>query len=398
MNNNKIIRTIGGIDDELIERAALKNKKPRNKFTLWLKWILPAAACLIIAVVITVPILNNNEFDKQDFEPLFIGLPVDNFSLADLHTNNMDYRMAYSKLNDFFTQYNSVPDMFVFVRVIDTEQIDETPSYSASSRIRQNSSVQILSTVWSRDSSTPETLSVTQYLSGGCCADEPTNLLREGGVYLLPLSYGVNSNTWHIGGDLDVLFEVDDKGRVWSHSAYDGFKQFDGEDVNILLEAITTFTSDENFSAAVSRFGLIVRGNWAILMETTFLSVIPAEDRYDNDCYINTFIVDNILSSAAERLSHPAGGDEIEAKSYTTLTSIHLEQSERYLIFYAPDEYGGTQIDTEIIAKINDDDTITELFVAYDYHRAFEGYNGYTVEQMKEEAERAKAWHEAHVK
>ena len=592
MKNNKIIRAIGGIDDELIERAAPKNKKIRNRFVPWLKWVMPVAACLIVAVVIIiVPLLNNNgnnfilnlssgnvsvryadklpnlpsvsnmliyltedelfhkydtdifsgtikeirnieidfnghtdyrafakikvddvirgdiksgdivsvllpvpinvkglwvedtdvisqmkagmsgifmplkydeshyreeagaklyfvdiakyglldgeryvfldtpknlvfaqwayesianattlyevkqyinvmlERDRQDFEPMYIGLPVDNFNLAELHNSIEADRRAYSKLSDFFSQYNGVPDMFVFAKVIDTEQIDETPRYSASNNIRQNSSVEILSVIWNRDGSTLETISVTQYLFGGCCADEPTNLLRKGGVYLLPLTYWEQTDTWRIVDDLDVLFEVDDKGRVWSHSKYEDFKRFDGKDANILLEAITAFTSDENFSAAVSRFGLIVRSNWAILMEATFVSVIPMEDKWDNNCYENTFIVDNIISTA-ENLKQPDTGDEIQLISYSSLTSIHLEQGGWYLIFCAPYE-DGAQIDTESIAKINDDGTISEIFTPDDYrryHRAFEGYNGYTVEQMQKEAERAKAWNESHVK
>ena len=384
-------------------KSALKNKKPRNKTATPLKWILPVAACLIIAVVITIPLLNNSSNNNsQDFEPLFIGLPVNNFSLSELHTNVSYDRWAYTKPSDFFSQYNGVPDIFVFARVLDTEQIDETPRYLASNTIRKNSSAQILSVIWSRDGSMPETLPIAQYLYGGCCADEPTNLLREGGVYLLPLVYWKYTDTWRIADDLDVLFEVDDKGCVWSHSAYEGFKRFDGNDVNILVNELTAMISDENFFAAVSRFGLIVRGNGSVLMEVTHLSVTSKKNilaHTENEYYEHAFRVEKILSTPAERFPSYDAGDEIKAISYDSITKIHLEINGRYLIFYYPDEEGLQQIGTGDTAKINGDGTITEVFTPPDYsHRAFEGYNGYTVAQMEEEAKRAKAWQDTHVK
>jgi len=310
--------------------------------------------------------------------------------------------MGIYKTERFFSQYNGIPDMFVFARVLDTEQVNETPCNLASSIIRKISSVQILSVIWSRDGSIPETLSITQYLYGGCCADEPTNLLREGGVYLLPLVYWKYTDTWRIADDLDVLFEVDDKGRVWSHSSYEGFKRFDGNDVNILLNELTAMISDENFSAAISRFGLITRGNGSVLMEVTHLSVNSKKNilaHTETEYYEHAFRVEKILSTVAERFPSYDAGDEIKARSYDSITKVHLEINGRYLIFYYPDEEGLQQIGTGDTAKINGDGTITEVFTPPDYsHRAFEGYNGYTVAQMEEEAKRAKAWQDTHVK
>jgi len=135
-----------------------------------------------------------------------------------------------------------------------------------------------------------------------------------------------------------------------------------------------------------------------IKTEVTHLSVTSGKDKWGNDCYEHIFSVNSILSTAAENLPHPAVGDEIKAISYDRITQIHLEQGGRYLIFYAPGD-DGPHIEPGDIAKINDDGTITEIFTPPNYsHRAFEGYNSYTVEQMKEEAERAKTWHETHVK
>ena len=198
-----------------------------------------------------------------------IGLPVNNFSLADIKLNVEMDRMACFKLSDFFS-YRS-PQIFAFVRVTGTEQWqDKNANWGGG--WKQNSSLQVLSVLWNRDGDIPETVSVSQFLYGGCVGDEKTNLLREGGVYLLPMySY---EDMWYINGDLDVLFEVDDKGLIWSHSQFEGFSRFDGEDAGILAEAITALTSDENFSTAITMFGRIA-WDWDVLVEVTVLSADP---------------------------------------------------------------------------------------------------------------------------
>ena len=64
MNNTKILRAIGGINDELIERAGQRKEVKRTSFTPQLKWAAPLAACLIIAVMVALPLLNNGaDFD-----------------------------------------------------------------------------------------------------------------------------------------------------------------------------------------------------------------------------------------------------------------------------------------------------------------------------------------------
>ena len=63
MKNTKILRAIGGINDYLVERAGQKSIKKRASFASWLKWAVPAAACLALAVFI-IPLLNSGgDFD-----------------------------------------------------------------------------------------------------------------------------------------------------------------------------------------------------------------------------------------------------------------------------------------------------------------------------------------------
>jgi len=384
-------------------RNKLFSSKTKFSFPPKYRNLTAVIACFFVLLfgVFTIPNLIKNSNDEQDFEPLFIGLPVDNFNLDEIEDDSLMDRIGYSKLSDFFAHYHSVPISFVFVHVTDTEQSEEKISpYSVSTMLLQTSSLQILSTVWSQKSDMPENITLVQTLFGGCMLDEKTNMLRKDGVYLLPLFYNEKNDVYHIAGDLDVLFEIDENGRVWSHSPFAGFNRFDGLDARKLIEYINVYTSDENFHAAITRFGWNIRENWSMLLEVTHLSVIPSQDRLNYDCYEHTFRVENILSQGTDRIPKPVIGDEITIKSYYQITQIHLETNRRYLIFYGRDEdVQNAQIGPGDIAKINDDGTISEIFTPPDYvHRIFEEYNGYTVEQIKDEVTRAKMWQEKHVK
>jgi len=81
MNNTLIIHAIGSIDDELIERAAPKNKKrttsksntAKKRKPLWSKWAVPAAACLVLAVAIILPLSISNGKNGGDFNSAQTG-------------------------------------------------------------------------------------------------------------------------------------------------------------------------------------------------------------------------------------------------------------------------------------------------------------------------------------
>ena len=64
MSNIKILRAIGDIEDEFIERASQKKAGKRGASPLWLKWATPIAACLVIAAMVAMPLLNKgSDFD-----------------------------------------------------------------------------------------------------------------------------------------------------------------------------------------------------------------------------------------------------------------------------------------------------------------------------------------------
>jgi hypothetical protein len=376
------------LHDKIIKRITQKPSPIKRNRAILRYSGLAACALILIVCIWMVPVLfNNNSTIPPIFDKSIVGLPVENFNLADIDNHTMADRRAFNKLTDFFSYHS--PDMFAFVRVIDTELKDEKNRDHRT--LQQTSSLQILSVVWNRKIDIPEIISTTQYLFGGCCGDEITNLLRNGGVYLLPLIQ--HQDKWYIMSDLDVLFEVDDKGRIWSHSPFEGLNRFDGEYANILAESITALTLDINFPAAITTFGNYSR-DWGVLAETTVLSVTPTKDKWDNDCYHYILTVDSILSTTEKHPWQPVS-DEILAISFGPYSII--EQGEKYLMIL--DIYEDeVHLEQGRIAKINEDGTINAIHsIPYENNIFFE-FNGFTVEQMKTEAERAKAWHAAYVK
>jgi len=392
------------VDAELHERTMnrLRQKPvPRYKKRVVRRYA-GLAVCLAVVLICAhaVPALTSSPVEDIPYnpgeivtEPLFTGLPVDNFNLADMQFEIHMDRPLYTRLYDFFSY--CPPKMFVLARVIETEQ------YRDDSVRKQDATVSILSTVWSLDDDIPETITLTQWIYGGCVwtvegdvlvGSEIRNLLREGGVYLLPLEYWQDRDMWTVTGDLDVLFEVDDKSLIWTHSGFEGFSRFDGENVNVLINAITAFTSDENCSVAITSFGRI-SWNWGVLAETTVLSMVQTTNRYGYDQYQYTVSTDSILSVAPnDYYQWRPDKDSFTAISYA---SGYLEQGGRYLILLDPSE-DGPYIEPGRVAKINDDGTITAITA--EYGNVFDEFNGYTVEQMKELAERAIAWHERHAR
>ena len=354
-----------------------------------------ACALTLILCIFTIPGLFDKPVVNYPYDPnntAIIGLPIENFNLANLHNpgGEAESRIAIFKMSDFFSYGKPY---FVFARVIGTEEWTDKSSFGNPQK--QTSTVHILSTLWS-ETELPETISVIQSNRGGCCADEKTNLLRNGRVYLLPITYRESSDQWTVWGDLDVLFEVDDQGRIWSHSQHGGFSRFDGQDTSIVTNIITAMTTDENFTAVITPFGYIAN-NWGVLAEVTVLSVSGNHDQWGHDQTKYSMTADTVLSTSSNPhyTWRAENGSEITVISHGN--SEYLKQGERYLLLLDPSD-GGPYIEQGNIAKIIDDGTIFAIPSTDQVNSIFTEFNGFTVAQMKEEAEHAKAWHEAYAK
>ena len=328
------------------------------------------------------------------------GLPVYLSNVADWPGRPMSDHTAVRQLSEFFTypiNYSCARvNLFAFVKILETEPLTirtVSDREDGPQLIRQDSTAQVLSAVWSSDVEVPETFTLTQETFSRRGIVEDPSFVRKGGVYLLPL---INVRFWGdylwvVRAPYNVLFEVDDKGRIWSHSPHQSFNRFDGENYSVIVDAILDITSDENFDAAtITPFGTWAGWGWTSLVEFTVLSAARVERAWSgwsgNHHYQLMVYINEILTLGSE--ARVSKGSEVIMRDPRAGT---FEEGQRYLMFI--DSYS-FNVNGRTLAKINEDNTITALPGAYH----LDGFYGFTVEQMRETAERARAWYDAHVR
>jgi len=421
--NEKLLHAIGAVsDDKIIIAENYQKRKSRHILIL-----MPAvAACfIIVAAFYILPMFSNNPlvFDNSqntpptrntpivaippDYEPEFIGLPVNNFCLSEIEAY-AEFCRAWAAFNipDFFRTPEYEPLAFAFVRVTGVEQ-QKKSSRSAdwpADWIEQTSTLQILSTVRSNIDNLPDTITLEQSTGGYFTSvGGPTALLREGAVYLLPLWYDQEYNWWHNISDYDVLFEVDDRGLIWSHSRYEGFNKYDGKTASQLAQAIKGATEDEDFEVYTTWFGQTV-SNWYVFAEVTVLSETTVDLPRHGAIPAYKIMLNNIISRPEKNPNNNPNdyfgewenGDTIEVIHWDWETEPELFKiGERYLMFTYPD-YLGAELYADYAAKINPDETIAPLYNQNRNWNVFDGFDGYTVEQMVDIAKRAVVFYEAY--
>ncbi len=294
--------------------------------------------------------------DNGDLSDEIKGLPVDNFKLSEMEGQAaMDRIVFWSFLHVFEAHTESI----VIVKVTDTQPVPASDNYRSEG---QRSEVKVLETVWGK--AVPETMSLNQYLYGGCTGDEATNLLRKDGVYLLPLTK--YQEAYYLVGDLDLLFEIDEEGRIWSHSDHADFNRFDGEGYQSVTEEIIRITQDEDRMLAASEFGMVMRGRQ--LLEVTVLSEGREEENefgYAEIAY--TAHVERALS----------GGEldgELSLRSYAD-EELPLSVGNRYLVFV--DHYDEKHyISLNMMARVGEDGRIQKPEGERNPFAEYEGYTG----------------------
>jgi hypothetical protein len=182
-----------------------------------------------------------NDYSAAALDRIF-GLPTSNYTWDEGPFMQAD-RMLTSELRhlmrDFDSTYPDVKAAFAIVRVSSVERFGIDRAAETMERYSE-SQIATCSVEYDfyGDEISPETantiVKVKQYLYGGCTGEEETNLLRVGGVYVLPLMNWQNEDFWTVYGDLDCLFEVDDRGLIQSHSLHKGFQKYDGQGLAVL--------------------------------------------------------------------------------------------------------------------------------------------------------------------
>lgn len=273
MNSKELYKAVGGIDEKYIEDADVtkSNKEVRVvAFTPWLKRAMPIAACLVVMVgvflgynalhplnqftgdesgnpgyitgdsTIGKPSLKIeegvNNADSYADPDHWRGLATENFVLQEQTESNIEAdRIVFRTLQDL-ADYS---DAFIIVPNVHKIASDGDNMQTAIAEYAGTIGDMIRTRQWDDYTiSTGNRILIRQTLIGGCTMDEPNNLLRVGGVYLLPIRFDSYLGAYEVVGDLDVLFELDAEGKIVSHSRFSELNKYDGKAFSELLNAV----------------------------------------------------------------------------------------------------------------------------------------------------------------
>jgi len=291
MNSKELYEAVGGIDEKYVEdadaargnrSARVVTSAPFASLALWLKrampiepWLkraMPIAACLVVAVGVyfAYNALNPpNQFktnepassgyatgyntigkpslkidDLVNSEACYAapddwrGLPTEQFVLQEQSGNAN--RIVFHTLQDLA----DYADAFIVVPSVREVAPDGGDMQTAIAEYAEAIGDMILTRQWDDYTiSTGSRILIRQRLIGGCIMDEPSNLLRVGGVYLLPVKFNPDFGAYEVVGDLDVLFELDDNGKIVSHSQFPEFNKYDGKAFSEVLDAVRAIYS-----------------------------------------------------------------------------------------------------------------------------------------------------------
>jgi len=279
MDDDKII-------DQLWARSeiALKevNETKRTAAHIsWLKLATPLAACLIIATAIfglpklfenpiipptALPIADGNEgIGGHNNGPITVtanmirkpslrieegvefaacyadpddwrGLSTENFLLREQADNPAEAnRIVFKTIQELADR----ADAFIVVPSVREAAPDDDNMQTSIAEYAETIGDMIQTRQWDDYTiSTGSRILIRQTLIGGCSIEEPNNLLRVGGVYLLPVRFDSYLGAYEVVGDLDVLFELDNEGRIVSHSQFPELNKYDGKTFSELLNAV----------------------------------------------------------------------------------------------------------------------------------------------------------------
>jgi len=273
MNSKELYEAVGGIDEKYIEDADVtkSNKEVRVvAFAPWLKRAMPIAACLVVMVgvflgynalhplnqftgdesgnpgyitgdsTIGKPSLKieegvNSKANYADPD-LWRGLATEKFVLQEQTESHIEAnRIVFQTLQDL-ADYS---DAFIIVPNVHKIAPDGDNMQTAIAEYAGTIGDMIQTRQW--DDYTiclGSRILIRQTLIDGCTMDAPNNLLRVGGVYLLPIRFASSLGAYEVVGDLDVLFEIDAEGKIVSHSRFSELNKYDGKAFSELLNAV----------------------------------------------------------------------------------------------------------------------------------------------------------------
>ena len=291
-------------------------------------------------------------------------------------------RMGFMKISDFFSSNMNFNFVFAKVIAIDEQKVD---TETTDNILEQTVTLKIIKSIYG-ETELPETIKVIQLKGGEYDNYWKDHLLQANGTYFLPIIYYGDINS-DVIAQYDVLFEVDEAGRIWSHSKSYGFYRFDGKPADDLTDFIVAQTTDKNFSKAFSDLGRVV-GSQGALSEVEILSSEFESDEYGNTRISYQVKVNKVLMISPDiRYAWQVNkGDEIHITSNDYID--YLVPGKSYLMVISTN---GTEfnLNSDQVAKIKETGRITPVSI----YNVFNEYNGYTCDEVKKDAELAIEWY-----
>jgi hypothetical protein len=215
MKNDKYIQSINMIEpdaaalermlDKIHTRAKSGDVSKARSINSTIKWIAPLAACIMIVVAIAVPTLLNHGLSLGEIKSSGSvaslddckGLPAGDYTWTEGAVEGISAsRVWIGELRHLFYFFENaygkeeVPIVSA-IAIVKVQTVQATPGNAWSEKGQIASCEVVYDNILENSRQLPEFPQIKQYLYGGCTDDEETNLLRVGGVYVLPLTlYG----------------------------------------------------------------------------------------------------------------------------------------------------------------------------------------------------------------
>ena len=370
-------------------REKIEAARPAPKGNLWLKRAVPLAACLLLMVGVAVayqqlrpgtiepPTPSTTAAQGGEITGLPIGQPNSGTSCEKAIEAD---RGVFTTLKDFFIHGDIktfVGDMkpFVLARVTDTKLLPAEHDYQSG---RLQSTLEIIEWTYNEPvgAQEPMIITLTQPLyhdNVESCVGEPI-LLRRGGVYLLPLFEF--EGTFYIMNDVDVLFEVDEHGNIFSHSSISDFAAYDGKPLQNLMEDIRAIARDNPLLVQYPRFA-------RVLLDEVPLAVVAILDggtKHSSYLTQRARAEQIFIRGTGKRWQVSLSEGEFSLNTYGH--EAKALPGERYLVFIYGNE-AEYSFQPENAARINADGTITPLESEWSDRNVFDELAGMTVEQVR---------------
>jgi len=315
------------------------------------------------------------------------GLPVRRVRIGDMPSGDgptgavsiVDRRVDSSLEGFFLYDMHS----FVLARVIETQELPPEPCMLGFTPIgRQQATLEVLEWAYGAPLGTQEPYIVTLSQSlmghdndghGVVSTFYQANLLRQGGVYLLPLMR--HEGEFFLMGDMDVLFEVDERGNVFSHSALEAFSAYDDRPWQDVMDAVRDIVRDNPLVVQYARFARTLRNEVPLAVVTILDNGTKGRSHLTQRARAEQVLVQGTGQRWQVQLS------EGEFRFNTYGQEPLALQGERYLAFFYGNELEYS-FQAENAARISSDGTIIPLESEWSDWNVFDELAGMTVEQL----------------